>query len=87
MAEQQCHAWTWHEPSFGPPWAEGCYAHLDTVFNPTPQDGIVSARGPHSTGPTFTFGTKRGGNQGGEGSNAAGEWFIEGAGDPRAVWD
>ena len=44
----------------------------------TRQEGVVSARGPHDTGPTFTFSTKRGGNQGGEGNDAGGEWFIEG---------
>ena len=73
-----CHAWTWHEPSFDPSWREGCYAHVDEAFSAAPQGGVVSARGPHGTGPSFTFSTERGGNQGGEGNDAGGEWFIEG---------
>ena len=72
-----CHSWTWHEPSFAG-WGKGCYGHIDTAFDPTPQHGIVSGRGPYTTGPTLTFSTERGGNQGGEGNNHGGEWFIEG---------
>ena len=78
MADAPCHAWTWHEPSFDQSWREGCYAHVDEAFSASPEDGVVSARGPHSTGPSFTFSTERGGNQGGEGNDAGGEWFIEG---------
>ena len=78
VAARTCHAWTWHEKTFDPAWRGGCYAHTDTAFTATPQVGVVSARGPHSTGPKFTFSTKRGGNQGGEGDDAGGEWFVEG---------
>lgn len=46
------------------------------MYSPTPQDSVTSAVGPRSIGGKFTFG--RGGNQGGEGNDAAGEWFVEG---------
>ena len=76
---EACHGWAWHETTFDDEaWREGCYGHTDTAFVATPQENVVSAQGPHSTGSVFTFSTKRGGNQGGEGNNEGGEWFVEG---------
>ena len=73
----KCEDWTWHHPTFPQPeWASQCYFTVGGEWSPTPQPLITSAQGPHSTGGGhFTFG--RGGNQGGEGNEGAGEWFIE----------
>ncbi len=77
LASATCTAWTWHEPSFSPGWAKGCYGRVDGDWVATPQDNVISARGPHTPGPTFVFDTAQGGNQGGEGNEGAGEWFVE----------
>ena len=49
---------------------------VDGVWAPTAEDLVISGRGPHVQGGLFNF--SRGGNQGGEGNDAAGEWFVEG---------
>lgn len=71
-----CKGWTWHETTFDKAWAKGCYGHKDDNWGATHQADVVSARGPHVVGPKFHF--SAGGNQGGEGNDGAGEWFIEG---------
>ena len=69
-------AWTWHSPHFdNAQWATGCYGRVDGVWSPVPQQDVFSGRAPHQDGTTFHFGA--GGHQGGEGSDDAGEWFIE----------
>ena len=52
------------------------HATPDGGFDDVPQQGIESAWGPHSIGGGFAFSSKRGGNQGGEGNDGAGEWFV-----------
>ena len=72
-----CPAWAWHSPEFDDPqWRRQCYSRLDGGFDDVPQQGIESAWGPHSIGGGFAFSSKRGGNQGGEGNDGAGEWFV-----------
>jgi len=76
-ASTACPAWVWHSQQFSDPaWRRQCYARLDGGFGRTAQQGVESAEGPHSQGGDFIFSTKRGGNQGGEGNDAAGEWFV-----------
>ena len=71
----ECLDWTWHHTDYPQAdWARQCYFTVGGEWSPSPDPGVTSARGPHSSG-HFTFG--RGGNQGGEGNQAAGEWFIE----------
>ena len=71
-----CSDWTWHSTEFGDPlWNGGCYFTLDGVWGPTQEDNVTSARGPHGPEKAFVFGA--GGNQGGEGSETAGEWWID----------
>jgi len=73
---EACPAWVWHSLTFDDPsWRRGCYARLGG-FTPAKQDGVLSAWGPHTTGGSFKFSSKRGGNQGGEGNDSGGEWFI-----------
>merc|ERR1712195_340905 len=70
-----CPAFAWHSPQFkDAAWRKQCYAVQE--FSDTPQTGVVSGQGPHLSGGSFVFSTKRGGNQGGEGNDAGGEWFI-----------
>ena len=82
MATKQlpCEDWTWHHTTFpDKSWAGGCYFTAGGEWSPTAQPLVVSAQGPHASAPDqsyFTFGA--GGNQGGEGHESAGEWFIEG---------
>ena len=71
-----CPAFAWHSPQFEDPvWRKQCYSRLDGFSAPA-QAGVVSGQGPHLSGGSFKFSTKRGGNQGGEGNDAGGEWFI-----------
>ena len=74
----KCDDWTWHHLDFDDGmFAGGCYFTVGGEWSPTPEPKITSARGPYSTSTGhFNFGA--GGNQGGEGSEGAGEWFIEG---------
>ena len=75
-ATGKCHTWTWHSPAFGDAdWREGCYSRRDGAYAPTSERDVISAVGPQTNG-KLKFG--RGGNQGGEGNDGAGEWFIEG---------
>ena len=78
VPSKPCTAFAWHSTTFDDPqWRRGCYAlHSDRDWASTPQDGVVSARGPHSSGVGYRF--NGGGHQGGEGDDAGGEWFIEG---------
>ena len=69
-----CRTWTFHELTFDPAWAGGCYTHPDGTWAPVAEAGVTSARGP-ATISALHFG--RGGNQGGEGNDQAAEWFIE----------
>jgi hypothetical protein len=72
-----CPAFAWHSLTFGQvEWRKGCYARLGGGFKAPAQDGVESGWGPHSSGGSFKFSTKRGGNQGGEGSDKGGEWFV-----------
>jgi hypothetical protein len=72
-----CSDWTWHHTDFpSPDYAKGCYFTVGGEWSPTQEHLVTSARGPHKESGYFTFGA--GGNQGGEGSETAGEWFIEG---------
>eukprot|EP00054_Salpingoeca_dolichothecata_P029630 m.234239 g.234239 ORF g.234239 m.234239 type:complete len:949 (-) comp26517_c0_seq1:30-2876(-) len=72
-----CNAWTWHQLNFGDPdWNGGCYFTVGGVWGPTPENNVMSGHGPHVEGGTFSF--SAGGNQGGEGSETAAEWFVEG---------
>jgi hypothetical protein len=72
-----CHGWAWHTTSFDPSWAKQCYGLKSQRWAAHDDDGVVSGRGPHTEGGTYFF--SAGGNQGGEGNEAAGEWWIEGA--------
>merc|ERR1719150_1277716 len=45
------------------------------AWGPTTQDNVRSGRGPHNEGGKLLFGA--GGNQGGEGNDEAGEWWID----------
>jgi len=70
-----CKDYTWHHPDFPQqPYRSQCYFANHGMWNPHSQTGITSARGPHIEGGLFKFGA--GGNQGGEGNEKAGEWFV-----------
>ncbi len=77
-----CRDWTWHNLDFDPTWAGQCYAHKSFTWAPTPQDKVTSGRGPYVDAGSYSFG--RGGNQGGEGSDTAEEFWIDN-GNPRCV--
>jgi len=76
-ASSACHGWAWHTPSFDASWAKQCYGLKTQSWAPQADVGVVSGRGPHREGGVYTF--SAGGNQGGEGSDEGGEWWIEGA--------
>lgn len=72
----KCSDFTWHQLDFNDPaWRGGCYFTYDGEWSPTQQANVISAHGPQSFS-AFEFGA--GGNQGGEGNEGAGEWFVEG---------
>jgi hypothetical protein len=78
----KCEELAWHEPSFNQPeWRKQCYMLVGPEAGRIPltqQPGVVSVLGPQperAGASTYVFGA--GGNQGGEGNDAAGEWFIE----------
>jgi hypothetical protein len=76
-ASRTCGSFAWHTPSFNDPqWANGCYALHGQAWQSTAQPGVISGRGPHTSGVGYRF--DAGGHQGGEGNEAGGEWFIEG---------
>eukprot|EP00041_Stephanoeca_diplocostata_P024838 m.639093 g.639093 ORF g.639093 m.639093 type:complete len:968 (-) comp22611_c1_seq2:259-3162(-) len=70
-----CNDWTWHHLDFSADWAGECFTRLNGTWGPTAQQGVTSARGPHQDPEAFIFG--RGGNQGGEGNDAAAEFWID----------
>jgi hypothetical protein len=70
-----CRDWTWHNLDFDPTWAAQCYAHRSFSWAPTPQVKVTSGRGPYVDAGSYAFG--RGGNQGGEGSDDAEEFWID----------
>ena len=74
----KCNDFTFHQLDFPDKgFAGGCYTDLTGGWGPTAQPMVISGRGPHSdSNSSFTFGA--GGNQGGEGNEGAGEWYIEG---------
>lgn len=72
-----CSDWTWHHSDFpSADYRRGCYFTVGGEWSPTTEALVSSARGPHKPLGHFAFGA--GGNQGGEGNDEAGEWFIEG---------
>jgi hypothetical protein len=75
-ATAACNDWTWHTPSFPGGWGKGCYTTRDGAARANPQLGVVAGQGPLPGSPELFF--HSGGNQGGEGNDAAGEWWIEG---------
>ena len=76
-ATKSCEDWTFHDPKFQDPnWAGGCYYTVNGEWGPQPEQMVTSARGPHVPSGYFKFGA--GGNQGGEGNEGAGEWWVEG---------
>jgi len=75
-ASEPCFGFSWHTTLFDPAWATGCYKHIDSMWFATPEVGVQSGRAPHMESTTYTFGA--GGNQGGEGSETGGEWWVEG---------
>eukprot|EP01065_Artemidia_motanka_P009903 TRINITY_DN1513_c0_g1_i2.p1 TRINITY_DN1513_c0_g1~~TRINITY_DN1513_c0_g1_i2.p1 ORF type:complete len:956 (+),score=352.44 TRINITY_DN1513_c0_g1_i2:69-2870(+) len=77
-ATQPCSAFAYHTKDFDADWARQCYAIKSQAnWSPHGDSNVVSGRGPHRSGGTHTF--NGGGHQGGEGNDAAGEWFVEGA--------
>ena len=40
----RCHAWTWHLPAFGPPWAKGCYGVTRFLWDPTREANVNSGK-------------------------------------------
>jgi len=72
----KCNTFTWHHTDFSDPqWAGGCYMTVGGIWGPTPEEAITSGYGPHTENAKFLFGA--GGNQGGEGSDTAAEWWID----------
>eukprot|EP00035_Acanthoeca_spectabilis_P013153 m.239199 g.239199 ORF g.239199 m.239199 type:complete len:861 (-) comp15817_c0_seq1:1074-3656(-) len=71
-----CTDWTWHHNDFGGAFSGQCYFTVGGDWDPKAQPKVTSARGPYNASGYFEFGA--GGNQGGEGNENAGEWYIEG---------
>ena len=74
-----CHGFAYHTPDFDASFARQCYALTSPVWNAQAEDKVVSGRGPHISGGSFTFamaGVNGGGHQGGEGNDQGGEWFV-----------
>jgi len=71
-----CPGFAYHTPEFAQAeWRRQCYSTTNGDFSAA-DTGVTSGQPPHSGGAKFTFSTKRGGNQGGEGNDEGGEWFV-----------
>eukprot|EP01065_Artemidia_motanka_P032271 TRINITY_DN39295_c0_g1_i1.p1 TRINITY_DN39295_c0_g1~~TRINITY_DN39295_c0_g1_i1.p1 ORF type:complete len:479 (+),score=107.59 TRINITY_DN39295_c0_g1_i1:64-1437(+) len=44
VSDDSCHGFAWHAPSFGPPWALGCYGLTAYRWNPQPNAGVTSGK-------------------------------------------
>ena len=77
-ATEGCTEFAWHETTFDPSWAKQCYQAISGKAPLAVDKRVTSGLGPQPARKgeaSFLFGA--GGNQGGEGNDGAGEWYIE----------